>query len=44
MDGNYLITAVVRSDRRDIHSLADLKGKRACFPEYNGLGTDYISL
>ncbi|XP_065211083.1 transferrin-like isoform X2 [Planococcus citri] len=37
LNGNYLITAVVRADRQDIRSLNDLKGKRACFPEYNGL-------
>lgn len=43
-NGNYIIVAVVRADSQYIKSLSDLKGKRVCFPEYNGLGNFYYGI
>lgn len=37
-EGNYEIVAIVKKTIEGVKSLADLKGKNACFPEYGGLG------
>lgn len=35
--GNYVILPIIKANET-IKNLTDLKGMRACFPEYNGLG------
>lgn len=37
----YIVVAVIRTDT-NIHTFADLQGKRACFPEYRG--ASYMSV
>ncbi|KAK9497960.1 hypothetical protein O3M35_003855 [Rhynocoris fuscipes] len=37
LDGNYKILAVLKNDNQYIKSFQDMRNKKACFPEYNGL-------
>ncbi|XP_073994215.1 transferrin-like isoform X2 [Rhodnius prolixus] len=38
LDGYYQIMAVLKAENTNIRTFRDLRNKKACFPEYNGLG------
>uniref|UniRef100_A0A0A9XS57 Transferrin n=1 Tax=Lygus hesperus TaxID=30085 RepID=A0A0A9XS57_LYGHE len=37
LNGNYKIIAIIKNQNTAVKGFSDLKNKRACFPEYNGL-------